>query len=67
MRAQVGDEIVVHSCHVGEHTRVGVVLEARGEDGLPPYVVRWEDGREAVFFPSADTTVLHRKADGAHR
>ena len=63
MQAQVGDEIVVHSRHVGEHGRRGRILEVRGQDGQPPYLVRWEDGHEAVFFPSADSSVTHHPAE----
>lgn len=62
MQAQVGDEIVVHSRHVGEHGRIGRIIEVKGHDGQPPYVVRWEDGHEAVFFPSADSSVTHNPA-----
>jgi hypothetical protein len=57
MQAQVGDAIAVHSHHVGERDRHGVILEARGPGGSPPYLVKWDDGREAVFFPSADCSI----------
>jgi hypothetical protein len=26
----------------------------------PPYLVRWQDGHESLFFPSSDTLVEHR-------
>jgi hypothetical protein len=67
MQAQIGDELAVHSRHVGEHDRLGVIREVRGPDGAPPYVVQWSDGKEAVFFPSADCTVAHRTSDDAAR
>jgi hypothetical protein len=59
MRAGIGDELVVHARHVGEHGRTGVIIEVHGAAGSPPYLVRWDDGKEAVFFPSADCTVNH--------
>jgi len=59
MQAQVGDEIVVHGRHVGEHERSGVIAEVRGSDGAPPYLVKWDDGKQAVFFPSNDCTIGH--------
>ena len=59
MRASIGDTIVVHSRHVGEHGRHGVITALRRSDGSPPYVVRWEDGHEVVFYPSADCTITH--------
>lgn len=29
----------------------GEVLETRGPDGGPPYLVRWSDGHEGLFYP----------------
>lgn len=62
MRAAVGDELVATSHHVGEPARHGVITAVRGAAGAPPYVVRWDDGREAMFFPSADATVVPKEA-----
>jgi hypothetical protein len=59
MRASVNDRLVVRSHHVGDSDRVAVVLEVRGRNGEPPYLVRWSDGHESVFFPSSDTVVEH--------
>jgi hypothetical protein len=36
-----------------------VIIEIHGDDGGPPYLVRWKDDHESVFFPSADTAVEH--------
>jgi Domain of unknown function (DUF1918) len=57
MRAHSGDALLVRGHHVGEHDRQAVILEVHGHDGEPPYVVRWEDGHESVFFPSSDAFV----------
>jgi hypothetical protein len=58
MRASVGDHIVIGGHRVGEPARTCVVLEVRGTDGGPPYLVRWGDTEhEALFFPGADATV----------
>jgi hypothetical protein len=62
MRAKVGDEIVVKGHHVGEEDRDGVITEVHGENGSPPYAVRWRDGHETVFVPSSDAVVEHRPA-----
>lgn len=60
MRAVVGDRIRVHGHRVGDPDRVGEILEVRGEDGGPPYVVRWDDdGHESLFFPGSDAEVTH--------
>ena len=58
MKAKVGDRIVIKGHRVGEHLRDCEVLEVQGEDGGPPYVVRWsDDGHEGFFFPGADAEV----------
>jgi hypothetical protein len=58
MQASVGDRIVIKGHHVGEHERDCLVLEVRGPDGEPPYLVRWGDtGHESLFFPGSDASV----------
>jgi Domain of unknown function (DUF1918) len=59
MKARVGDELVVKGLHVGDADRRGVITEVHGEDGGPPYLVRWSDGHQSSFFPSSDTVVEH--------
>lgn len=60
MRAELGDELIVRGRHVGDEDREGTIIEIHGEDGAPPYMVRWRDGHESVFFPSSGTLVEHR-------
>lgn len=62
MRAATGDELVVKGLHVGDVDRQGVIIEIHGEEGAPPYLVRWRDGHESVFFPATGTTVEHHPA-----
>jgi hypothetical protein len=64
MKAVVGDELTVKGRHQGDVERRGQVLECRGADGSPPYLVRWRDGHESVFFPAADTVVEHHQPTG---
>ena len=60
MRASTGDRIVIKGHRVGEHDRDCEVLEVRGADGEPPYLVRWDDsGHECLFFPGPDAHVQH--------
>ncbi len=60
MHASVGDRIVIRGHHSNEPHRDCEVLEAQGEAGGPPYLVRWSDnGHEALFFPGSDATVQH--------
>jgi hypothetical protein len=58
MKAHVGDRIVVASPKTGGSTRDGEVVEIRGADGAPPYVVRWSDNdNPGLFFPGSDAHV----------
>lgn len=58
MKARVGDRIVIHGHRVGEPVKDCEILEVRGEDGGPPYRVRWSsDGHEGLFFPGPDAAV----------
>lgn len=67
MHASVGERIVIHGHRIGEPDRDCEVLEVRGKDGEPPYVVRWEDsGHECLFFPGSDASVEPYVAEGAH-
>jgi hypothetical protein len=51
MKASVGDRIVMAGEQVDRPTRDGVVLEVRGPDGAPPYLVRWADGHTGLLYP----------------
>jgi hypothetical protein len=59
MQATVGDRIIIRGHSVGDSDRDCEVLEVRGSDGGPPYVVRWESGHEGLFFPGVDAFVQH--------
>ena len=60
MHADVGDRIIIHAHHLGEPERDCEVLEVRGVDGGPPFLVRWgDDGHESLYFPGSDASVQH--------
>jgi hypothetical protein len=61
MHAKVGDHLVVEGRKVGAQRREGEVVEVRGADGAPPYVVRWSDGHEGLSFPGPDAHVVPGK------
>ena len=42
---------------MGHQRRHGEIVEVRGADGAPPYLVRWSDGHEALFFPGPDAII----------
>jgi hypothetical protein len=61
MQATVGDRIVIHSQHVDEQVRSGEIIDVRGPDGSPPFVVRWGDGHEALIYPGPDAEVQSQR------
>ncbi len=62
MQANVGDRILVESESVGTPNREGEVLEViKGEVGIR-FRVRWDDGHETVFTPSAGSVRFVPKA-----
>lgn len=58
MRAQVGDRLVRESNKVDSPRNSGEIIEVRGADGSPPYMVRWTDGHEGLVFPGPDAHVV---------
>lgn len=59
MKASVGDRLVVKGHAVGEVARDAEILEVRGENGRPPYLVRWDDGHVGLVIPGPDAFVEH--------
>lgn len=61
MKAQVGDKLVIRGHKVGEHERVGRIVEVRGADGEAPWVVEWDDSEgQHLFWPGSDAEVIHQ-------
>lgn len=64
MRAEIGDRLVIRGHAVGRPERTATIVEVRGADGAPPYVVRWDDDphdvpQDHLFFPGSDADVEH--------
>ncbi|MEJ3743769.1 DUF1918 domain-containing protein [Actinomycetes bacterium KLBMP 9797] len=57
MHATVGDQLHVHSNTVGARDRVAEIVEVRGPEGQPPYLVRFPDGHETLMYPGPDCVV----------
>ena len=51
MRARLGDRIILAAEHIDEPTRDGEIVEIRGAEGAPPYVVRWSNGHTGLIYP----------------
>lgn len=57
MQASVGDRILIHGNVVGQGDRQGEIMEIRGPEGGPPYVVRFADGHESLVYPGPDAVI----------
>lgn len=57
MRARPGDRIVIRGRTVETPDRHGEIIEVRGDNGEPPYRVRFGEGRESVVYPGSDFIV----------
>jgi Domain of unknown function (DUF1918) len=66
MRGSIGDVIVVESERVAAPARRGVIEEVVREEP-PCYRVRWEDGHESTFTPSAGAARIVQEQRGKSR
>ena len=64
MHAAVGERLVIHGKQVGQADRHGEILEVRGADGGPPYLVRFDDGHETLLYPGADCEIEPKQTAG---
>jgi hypothetical protein len=62
VQAAVGERLLVHGNKVGATDVAMEIIEVRGDDGAPPYLVRYPDGHEGLVFPGSDCTVEHGRA-----
>jgi hypothetical protein len=59
MKAVPGDWLMIEGTHLNDRKRHGLILEIRGPDGSPPYLVRWDDGdAETVVVPSSGAHII---------
>jgi hypothetical protein len=63
MRAEVGDRLHMHGRTVGAKDRMAKIVDVRGKDGAPPYLVRFPDGHESLIYPGSDCVVEHSEQD----
>ncbi|MGY1434472.1 DUF1918 domain-containing protein [Streptomyces reniochalinae] len=64
MRANTGDELLMHGRVVGQQDRTATIVEVMGARGEPPYRVRFDDGHEAVVSPGPDSVVQEPHGQG---
>ncbi|WP_354638592.1 DUF1918 domain-containing protein [Kitasatospora camelliae] len=57
MQATVGDHVHIYGKHIGMVDRKGEIMEVRGTNGEPPYLVHFEDGHDGLIYPGPDTVI----------
>jgi hypothetical protein len=65
MRATIGDKLHIHNNHTGTGDHIGRIIEIRGADGAPPYLVEYPDGHTGLVFPGPDAVVESAESIGA--
>lgn len=65
MRATIGDRLHIRNNHTGNPEQCGTVREVRGQDGAPPYLVEFNDGRAVLVYPGPDAVIESCQASGA--
>lgn len=63
MHAAQGDRIIIRGKSVETPDRHGEIIEVRGLDGAPPYLVRFSEGHESVVFPGSDFVIEHAASE----
>ena len=63
---RAGDLILIRGHAVGHKERKATIVEARGADGGPPYIVHWHDDphdepHDVLFFPGSDADIVARE------
>ena len=62
MKAKNGDRITVQGHKVGDPERHGVIIDVRGAEGAPPYMVKWDnDPGEHLLFPGSDAIITAKR------
>ncbi|MGH3366659.1 MAG: DUF1918 domain-containing protein [Nocardioidaceae bacterium] len=64
MHAHPGDHLLIEGTKVGAHRRDGQIVEVQGENGGPPFLVRWTDtGAESLVYPGPDAHITSNSPD----
>src|SRR5699024_444297 len=64
MRATIGDLVHTHGVTSNDGQRTGKIVEVRGANDGPPYLVRFTDGEERLIYPGPNTVVEPQRSSG---
>ena len=59
MEATIGDRICIHGSIVGHPDKNGEIIEVHGDEGTPPYLVKFDDGKTRLIYPGPDAVIEH--------
>ena len=65
MELKSGDRVMVESESTERPPRGGVVEEVLQGEPSPRYRIRWDDGHESIYTPSAGALHLVEEANGS--
>lgn len=57
MHANLGDTLHIRAHHIDVPDQWGRIIEIRGPNGTPPYVIEYPDGHTCLMFPGPDALV----------
>jgi hypothetical protein len=63
MELKVGDRVEAESESTERAPRAGIVEEVLQGEASPRYRIRWDDGHESIYSPSAGALHLAQAAD----
>jgi len=67
MRPVPGDLLILKDVKTGEPLRDGRVLDVRGDEPMPNYIVRWSDtGNVEMYFADESAFIHHVERAGVH-
>jgi hypothetical protein len=58
MIASTGQQILIRGKTVESPDKHGTIVEIRGPDGSPPFLVRFDDGHEILVYPGTDAVLV---------
>lgn len=62
MKAAIGDRVHTHGVTSSRDEHTGEIVQVRGADGRPPYLVRFPNGEERLIYPGPHTVVEPRES-----
>jgi hypothetical protein len=59
MRPVTGDQLLLKDAKTGITMRDGQILDIRGDDATPSYIVRWSDTGDVEMYLADESAFIH--------